>query len=274
MVTAAVGSVEACRWAFLAGLRSETTRRVYRAALDQFEGWLRPQGKHWPDATPDDIRAFRSALLARVAPPTAGIRLVALRRFYAELVAQRLAADNPAQTVAGPSTSGRTPTVPADPQLVQLLLTLPDMRTLGGARDALILRLLGEAGLGVSEICRLRQRNVVRLPEAAHTELGLAVGADARRARVIALSPTVKAALDAYLRLDLPLRRAAKGVGPDAALIQRTAPNRPVGGRPLTPRYIGKLVQRYGALLDRPDLNPQMVRRAALLLRKNHDSPG
>lgn len=265
MTTAPVASVDACRRTFLAGLRSETTRRVYRAALNQFESWLRPQGKHWPDATPDDVRAFRSALLARVAPPTVGVRLVALRRFYAELVAQRLTADNPAQTVAGPSTSGRTPTVPADPQLVRRLLTLPNTRTLVGARDALILRLLGETGLGVSEICRLRQGDVVRLPEAAQTGLGLAVGAGARRARVIALSPTVKAALDAYLRLDLPLRRAAKGVGSDAALIQRTAANRPVGGRPLTPRYVCKLVQRYGALLDRPDLNPQMVRRAALI---------
>ncbi|OYT69979.1 MAG: hypothetical protein CFK52_12390 [Chloracidobacterium sp. CP2_5A] len=259
-----VSPVEACRWAFLAGLRSETTRRVYRAALDQFECWLRSQGKRWLEATPDDLRAFRSALLARVAPPTAGVRLVALRRFYAELVAQRLRADNPAQFIAGPSTSGRMPTVPADSQLMQLLLSLPDTRTLVGARDALALRLLGETGLRVSEICNLRQRDVVRLPEALETGLGLVVGEGARRARTVALSPTVKAALDAYLRLDLPLRRLAKGVGPDAALIQRAAANRPVGGRPLTPRYIWKLVQRYGALLDRPDLNPQMARRAAL----------
>ncbi len=256
-------SVDACRLAFLSGLRSETTRRVYRAALDQFEGWLRQQGKHWLEATPNDLGAFRAALLARVAPPTAGVRLVALRRFYAQLIACELMADNPARAIAGPSTSGRKQPVAADAQLIGRLVTLPDTRTLVGARDALVLRLLAEAGLRVSEVCGLRQCHVVRQPEAVETGLGLMVGEGTRRARTVALSPTVKAALDAYLRLDLPLRRLAKGVGPNAALIQRTAANRPLGGLPLTPRYVFKLVQRYGALLDHPELNPQMARRAA-----------
>lgn len=263
MATTAVGSIDVCRRTFLAGLRSETTRRVYRAALDQFEHWLRSQGKHWLDATPDDICAFRAALLARVAPPTVGVRLVALRRFYAELVAQRLTADNPAQMTPGPSTSGARLTPAADPQLMQRLLTLPDTRTLVGARDALVLRLLGEMGLRVSEICGLRQRDVVRLPEATETGLGLIVGDGTRRVRMVDLSLPTKTTLDAYLRLDLPLRRAAKGDGPHAALIQRTAANRPVGGCALTPRYVFKLVRRYGALLDCPDLNPRMVRLAA-----------
>ncbi|MFQ3581949.1 MAG: site-specific integrase [Chloracidobacterium sp.] len=254
-------TLDACRHLFLAGLASETTRRVYRAALDQFERWLRPQGKNWLEVTPDDIQAFRDRLLAQVAPPTVGVRLVALRRFYAQLVADRLTTSNPARIV-GPSTSGRRRNRGAELPLT-VLLTLPDVRTLVGARDALVLRLLGEAGLRVSEICALRQRDVTRRPDVAATGLGLVVGRGTRRARVVPLSPSLKAALDAYLRLDLPLRQMAQGSEPDAALIQATAANRPIGGRPLTPRCMFNLVRRYGSLLDRPDLNPQMMRRAA-----------
>jgi integrase/recombinase XerD len=51
----AAGRLDACRWAFLARLGSETTRRVYAAALVQFDAWLREQGKGWLDATPEDV---------------------------------------------------------------------------------------------------------------------------------------------------------------------------------------------------------------------------
>jgi site-specific recombinase XerD len=257
----AAGELDTYRWAFLARLGSETTRRVYGAALAQFDAWLQEQGKGWLDATPEDVRAFCQFLLTRVSPPTVGVRLTALRNFYAELVAHCLVSHNPARIV-GPSTRGRREATVCDASLLAALLALPDTRTLVGLRDACVLRLLGELGLRVSEICLLRQQDVVRCPD-VETGLGLHVGQGTRWARIVGLSPAVKAALDAYLRRDLPLRRLAKGFGPEAALIQGTAANRPVGGRPLTPRFIFKLVRRYGELLACPTLNPQMVRRAA-----------
>jgi len=257
----AAGRLDACRWAFLARLGSETTRRVYAAALVQFDAWLREQGKGWLDATPEDVNAFCQFLLARVSPPTVGVRLTALRKFYTELAAHHLVERNPARIV-GPSTRGRRETTVCDAPMLTALLALPDKRTLVGLRDACVLRLLGELGLRVSEICLLRQQDVVRCP-AVETGLGLQVGRGTRWARTVGLSPAVKVALDDYLRRDLPLRRLAKGFGPEAALIQGTAANRPVGGRSLTPRFIFKLVRRYGELLDYPALNPQMIRRAA-----------
>lgn len=261
MTGLAAGELEACRWAFLARLGSETTRRVYGTALAQFDGWLRQQGKDWLEATPEDVGAFCRFLLERVAPPTVGVRLAALRKFYAELVAQQLAARNPAR-IAGPSTRGRRRDAAADTHLLATLFTLPNADTLGGLRDRCVLRLLGETGLRVAEVCRLQQRDVVRCP-GGETGLGLYVGRGTRWARTVSLSPAVKAALDDYLRRDLPLRRLARGAGPEAALIQSTAANRSVGGRPLTPRCIFKLVRRYGELLDHPTLSPQMVRRVA-----------
>ncbi|MGQ9897996.1 MAG: tyrosine-type recombinase/integrase [Acidobacteriota bacterium] len=275
MIGPTAGQVEACRWAFLARVGSATTRRVYAAALAQFDAWLRQQSKGWLEATPEDVGAFCRFLLTRVARPTVGVRLVALRKFYAELVAQQLAPSNPAQ-IAGPSTRGRPQTAIPDAHLVAALLALPSTRTLGGLRDRCVLRLLGEMGLRVSEICLLRQQDVVRAPGAA-TGTGLYVGRGTRWARVVGLSPTVKAALDDYLRRDLPLRQLAQSYRPEAALIQGAAPNRSVGGRPLTPRCIFKLVRRYGELLDYPTLNPQMLRRAAQhrqqTLKEQHGRP-
>ncbi len=258
---AITAELDACRWAFLTRLGSDTTRRVYAAALAQFEAWLQEHGKGWPDATPEDVRAFCQFLLARVSPPTVGVRLAALRKFYTELAAHHLVGHNPARIV-GPSTRGRQRVAACDAPLLAALLALPDRRTLVGLRDACVLRLLGELGLRVSEICLLRQQDVVRCP-AVETGLGLHVGQGTRWARTVGLSRVVKTALDDYLRRDLPLRRLVKGFGPEAALLQGTAANRPVGGRPLTPRFIFKLVRRYGELLDCPTLNPQMVRRAA-----------
>ncbi len=258
---------------FLDKSPSASTRRAYRAALEQFEEFLDARRRHPLDAAPDDVAAFRDFLTAAprsLRPKSVYARLSTLRSFYKGLRREGLIGENPAgsRLVAPPKVSAAPLTSHLSQKQIEQLLAAPDRRTPAGARDYLILCLLAKMMLRAAEARDLRQRDIVRIPAgmppASETGLGLVADARGGNRRVLPISREFKTVLDTYLRLDAEERRLCKGNFLDAGLIQGSGPKRKLGGEPLSIRQMWNIVRKYGEFAGVPNLHPHCFRRTAV----------
>lgn len=132
---------------------------------------------------------------------------------------------------------------------VKRLLTLPDVRTVMGQRDRLVLALLVGAGLRRQEAVTLRWQNVVT----AGDRRVLNVEGKGQKGRVVPISAALARMLDDWREItagdgeDFVLRSVRKGTGRI--------------GQSLTGTAVYQLVQQYGAALGKTDLQPHDLRR-------------
>lgn len=139
------------------GDASEATLRTYRANVAAFYTWCHGQGIHPATATPEDLAAYRRALVAAgLARATVTARLDAVRRFFEAAVWRGLRADNPAAGLKAP----RDKTAPEErikflPQdyLSRLLAACPAGPM--GARDRAAVALFCLQGPRVAELAAL-----------------------------------------------------------------------------------------------------------------------
>jgi integrase/recombinase XerD len=119
--------------------------------------------------------------------------LFAVRRLYKFLIAQGLVADNPADTVAAPKQE-KKPIQPMDAEQVNRLLACLDVERFSGLRNKTILMLLYDTGMRIGEALGARLTDLDLDARRIHV-LG-----KGRRPRTVYLSPTMAAALRAYLQ--------------------------------------------------------------------------
>ncbi|MDW8216660.1 MAG: tyrosine-type recombinase/integrase [Acidobacteriota bacterium] len=268
---------------------SPGTRAQVTSILNGFERYLALMGTGWETVTPALVQTWRDRLLSgqppatrRLAPATVALRLSVVRSFYGFLVAQGVVAMNPAaaEVVATPRATEVRAAAALSVHQVRRLLAAPDVTTLRGARDAAVLHLLAYLGLRRAEVCALRMRDVVawpggrdaRTPTGAPIPWGLRVRGKGGRERLLPLPAACKAALDRYLKLDAGARRALRGDGPDAPLVQATGRDRATPVAALTPETIRLIVRRYaeycGFLTHRRGettrISPHSFRRTAI----------
>ena len=77
------------------GLKSAQSERTYRNAIGQLLNWFKDNGRNIFAATTNDVREWRDALKAKLAPATVELYLVSARLFFAWLCNEGVIEHNP-----------------------------------------------------------------------------------------------------------------------------------------------------------------------------------
>ena len=184
--------------AWLTGLRSVRTRRVYAADVAAWLGWLAERETEVLAAGRVYVDLWAATQLdAGAAAPSVRRRLSALSSFYRYCAAQDLIGRVPTEGVARPVVDpDYTATVGLDRDQARALVAAADADTGAQAlRTAAVVRLLLHNALRVDEACAA---DVADLSEDSGHRVLRVVRKGARKAK-IPLTPATVAALDAYL---------------------------------------------------------------------------
>ena len=180
--------------AFLEMLAAErgaarNTLAAYQADLEDFAGYLRPQGTAPRDATSRQLQSYLGLMAgAGLAARTQARRISSLRQFFLFLLRDGLRADNPAQDLETPRLPVTLPKFLSESEVDLLLLTASEAPGVPGLKAHAGLEILYSTGLRVSEL--------VGLPAAALTTDAaiLLVKGKGGRERMIPLSDAAKQA--------------------------------------------------------------------------------
>ena len=141
--------------AFVRGLPSEGTRRVYRRAIAAFNDFL-GEGDLLA-ATRRDIEAWRACQEeAGLAPSTIATRLTALRGLYGILFDEEAIARDPAGRARLPKVPAESPRQGGAAAEVRAMIRVCDPETAIGMRDRTMLVTLSVQGWRISELLGLR----------------------------------------------------------------------------------------------------------------------
>ena len=144
-------SVEA---AFLRGLNSKATRKVYEHALAVFAGFLGDRGLL--DASRRDVEALRATLTEQGRSPATICKVMSgLSSYYRFAVQEGDIDRNPVTTARRPKVSDVSPRQALSATDVRAISNICDTSTLVGLRDRAMLTLLGVQGWRIAEVLGL-----------------------------------------------------------------------------------------------------------------------
>jgi site-specific recombinase XerD len=189
-----------------AAAKAPRTIELYSQSVRYFTRWLADRGR---PATLDELtRHAISAWLAELAetcePSTVGTRLRGMRRFCRWLVTEREPEKAPTDGIEIPSPPDKPVPVLTDEEIAALLKACAvgrgrpgvfDRAVFLGRRDEVVLRLLLDTGVRVSELCGLELTDVD-----LDRELACVTG-EGSRPRVVPLGAKTAQAVDRYLRV-------------------------------------------------------------------------
>ena len=236
-----------------------SSRATYRRQLRRFVGWLENTGRMGRLGSREfdrtDILAYREALRGFLATNTVNGYLVAVRRLFAWLEAEKVY-PNVAEVKGLRQPKGHRNETLAKP-LIREMLRAIDTTTLEGLRDYAMINLMVRTGLRDVEVSRATLRDV-------RQEAGQAVlwvqgkGRDEKDAFVLLMDETHEPLRD-YLR--------ARGAILEDEPLFCSASDRN-RGESLSPRSISRIVKqalrRIG--LDRKELSAHSLRHTAITL--------
>jgi integrase/recombinase XerD len=134
---------------------SANTLAAYRNDLADFALWLM-QRSHLMAARRDDVQDYLGWRFEHALKKRSSARaLSSLRRFYAWLLRERRATENPVDLIDAPKPDKPLPKTLSEQQVVDLL-NAPNLNTDLGLRDRAMLELLYATGLRVSELVTMQ----------------------------------------------------------------------------------------------------------------------
>jgi integrase/recombinase XerC len=233
---------------------SSRTRQTYETALADWLSYCWPSRSDSPlvallRATRDDVERYLALLQERVSLATAATYLAGVRALYRALLWAQAVSANPADGVRAPvdprPRHERRDPVPLDGYRAML--------ELAGDRDRLLLRMMGDQGLRISEVAAL---------DLADVRGGIVIvqrGKGGKRRRVPMTRPTGEA-----LRAWLQVRQAVDG---EVALFVNAMEGRTrqdLAGRRMSSGSIRTAFQRLRKAAGLPDgLSPHSLRHTA-----------
>ncbi|HEX6257703.1 MAG TPA: tyrosine-type recombinase/integrase [Euzebyales bacterium] len=192
--------------------KSEKTRAVYRAGVEQFLDWCHDQDIA-PALDPDTVAAFTNHLLDNGrAPATARLRQLAVRRFTAWL-ADEDEIDHDRLVKVKPPQLDTTVVDELDDDQLRALIKVCAGKTLACKRDEAIIRFMCETGARAGEVINMTVHDV-------DLARGLAVVRRGKggKGRHVPFGPATGAAIDRYMRAR---RRHVRADGPTLWLGER-----------------------------------------------------
>ena len=256
--------------AWFGGIESAHNRKGYLRDVSEFMRFIGlEEPKHLPDATPEQVAAWRDTLLARpLKPATVRRKLSALSSLFEDLLGRGAAWRNPVDGIERPGEKGNGNAAPVlTGEQARRLLDAPPENTLKGLRDRAILAVLLCQGLTREELCRLKAGDLVRLNGTPQ----LKVTGNRGRLRFVTVHPEAKRRIEDYLD------RAGHGRDPSNALFRPVSYNRGGGelDRAMEPGSVYRNVvcfyaARSGLAGEVKGLRPHSLRAtaAATALRK------
>lgn len=178
---------------------SVNTRLAVESDLSQFLGYL---GERYKIEQPDlrlftraSIRGYLSTLVrAELAPRSVGRKLSVLRTLARYLVREGAIDINPTLAIASPKLDRRLPDFLSQAE-IKAVLSLPDVDTYEGLRDLMILELFYATGVRVSELVRMRIKDI-NLENGTVRVLG-----KRKKERVVPMGNIVRRDLSRYFKL-------------------------------------------------------------------------
>lgn len=204
----------------------------YRQILGGFERFLvqRFEILDMESVAAGHIRAYLSWLKGRgLSSETVHRTFGGLRCFFKFLAREGILKTNPMELVERPRRE-RHLIQPLSAEQVRALVAQPLPRTLIGLRDRLLMLLMLDSGLRLSESLTLKLRDV---DLKVGTALVLGKG---RKERRVPFAGTTRQALEAYLQARWRIRTTS-----EVLIVSRS-------GRPLTSRHVQLSMRRYGRL--------------------------
>jgi integrase/recombinase XerD len=228
------------------------TITAYETALEQFRSAI---NKPLLEATPDDIRNFIAAILARGGSgQTARQKLYALRSFYKFVYLENGLPCNVGRSTHTPKIK-QTIVRPITGAEVDKLLGSLGTNTPRDIRDRAILYVAYGSGLRVGELIRLRLGDL----DIAHSIVRVNCG-KGQKDRLVPMNEMETNALDLYLREARP-QLLGDAPGTDFLFIGECRPGHPLG-HPLTRQRVWQLLTNVSkAVVGRP-ISPHKFRHA------------
>ena len=200
--------------------RSEATIRLYLQSVRFFGDWLEAQGRPrtLDQLTRHAIAAWLADLAGRVDVETVRTRHRSMRRFCRWLVAEGELEKAPTEGLEMPDPPDRPVRVLSEEELSALLAACKvprgragryDRRIFDGRRDEVILRVLGDCGLRVSELVGLDLDRDGTSDVDLEREVVYVIG-KGNRPRAVPFGAATGVALDRYLRMRALHPKAAK----------------------------------------------------------------
>lgn len=183
------------------------TVKGYAADIRHFCDWLKVLHEYaipLSQITAADLRAYRQHLvnIQRQKPAAVNRRIQALRRFFSWAKRTGLIEENPAESIR--FRRKPTPSQPAslNPQEVHALLRVAGQSPQGLAkRNYALIQLMLQAGLRISEVCRLQHRDLQLNDRSGTVSI---VDGKGQRERDVPLNATARRALGRYLQTRSP----------------------------------------------------------------------
>ncbi|RLC75338.1 MAG: site-specific tyrosine recombinase XerD [Chloroflexi bacterium] len=210
------------------GLSSNTVN-AYRADLEKYFIFLKKKGKKsLEEVTKEDIIDFLFSLRETHAISSIARFFSSIRSFYRFLFREKILKTDPTQLIEYPKLEKKIPGV-LDFWEVERLLKTPSLRTPQGIRDRAILEVMYATGLRVSELARLRLKDV-------NIEIGfLRCQGKGSKERIIPLGRIAKKFLEKYLFNARP--KLLKGKESEFLFLAQ-------GGHPLSRQSIWKMIKK------------------------------
>lgn len=141
--------------------RTRNTIDSYRFDLNKLSAWTISQGKRIDALTRQDLRQWIAKLTRdeQLNPRSVTRAISTVRGFFSFLVLDRRLKRNPAEGLYTPKCDHNLPGFLTTEE-IDRLFAVPDTRTIRGVRDRAIMETLYAAGLRVSELANLRQRDI------------------------------------------------------------------------------------------------------------------
>jgi integrase/recombinase XerD len=220
---------------------SENTIRSYATDLIRLTDFAYQSKRPIQSLKAPDLRTFIADLPRKgLAPATVRRIASATRNFYLFLALDRYIKDLPTNDLDTPSPVPYLPTFLNETEIEQLLTT-PDENTSDGIRGRAILQIMYAAGLRVSEVVTLKQKDVD-----LHNGIVTCFG-KGRKQRTIPIGKSAVTALTLYIATKKFPRLI------DQYLFQDR-------GTPLTRQFLWALIKYYGTLVGLDHISPHTLR--------------
>lgn len=249
---------------FICGSVSEQTRSAYVRTVCDFFQFI--GGVHPAQVTPAMVQSYCDYLRIekKRKANTIATKLAFIRSFFERLKIGGVIHHNPASTK-----SVVLPPLPSVPQgraltlqEVRNLLAGPDRSKVAGARDYALMLLMLRLGLRLAEVSALRVSSI----EWRHGRWTLQCRTKDGQKQMWPLPKEVKRAIDDYLELDAPRRRALRTNGKDAYLFQPLVNYRTLQfNKPLSARMIQQIVGQWGELTGVGKVRPHDLRQTVIM---------
>ncbi len=211
---------------------SDLTIKSYREDLIDMADFITDQGRttRLPrDIAPNDLRSYVTALHeAGYAKSSISRKLASLRSFFKFAQRQQLVDNNPAKPLRNPRGTRKLPHFLTNEEILSLL-NAPNKESEMGRRDLAILEVTYSAGLRVSELVGMNDRDI------DFTDGTIRIRGKGRKERIGQLGSHAKKALLEYFQMRRP--------SPNGTKEPATFRNK-FGGR-LTSRSVARMLEKY-----------------------------